>query len=160
VGLRIRHNFSRLVSLSKHLGESVLTESAGVPSLASTPSINDESPWFGGGPRGILSFSSLGDSRPELESSVAGSALGQLTGLSDPPPVLSQLPFGHGSKRYKIDMRPRSEGDEKRRHAMGDFHTAHARLFSLPGWSSHNRCRFRVSGETDLIQSIQAAAFS
>ena len=77
----------------------------------------------------------LEDFRSDLEPGVARSAPGQLTGFQDPPPVMSLPPLGHCSECFEIDMRPRSEGDEERRHVMGDIHTAHARLRSLPGQS-------------------------
>ena len=84
--------------------------------------------------RGFLlsrpSLNYLEDPRPDLKSAMTSSAHGQLTRLRDPPPVLSEFPFGQGTERFKIDVRPGSEGDEQGRHVMGDFHTAHARLFS------------------------------
>ena len=95
----------------------------------------------GGHPRGSRRFplELLDNHRPDFDSGVTCACHRQLSGLSDPTPVSGQFPFGHDSKLFEVDVRPRSEGDEKRRHVMGDIHTAHARLFSLPGWSKHNR---------------------
>jgi hypothetical protein len=109
---------------------------------ATARSASTESPGLRVAQRATVDFSPLElfeNHRPDLDSGVTRSGLCQLIGIHDPPQVSGQLPFRHGSQRFEIDVWPRSEGDRKCRHVMGDVHTAHARSFSLPGWSSHSR---------------------
>jgi hypothetical protein len=56
VGLRIRHNFSRLVSLSKHLGKSVLTEVQTSQVWRALRPSTTNPPGLGEGPGGFCRF--------------------------------------------------------------------------------------------------------